>query len=409
MSDKKESLSYTMTPCMDKKGGMSTFYTLRSTEGGQNRICKKINIKQYSFPTMEIAIMASFNYPHLMSLQSYAASNHFGGESVGLIMDPGTCDLFDFRINNHPITDAIAHKLLRYFYHTACAIYVLHCHDIVHLDVKPENIIIKGDTAILTDFGFSEFIPSDNETNSLNVPFREFVSCEYRGSEGYFPIDKEGKNYVYGKASDIWSLALSMYAIISGHSIVADASKPDHFSAWKSSIDKLFEPTCIEKNLNSHFPQLREKSDLIDLLRGMLRYDRHQRFTIKEVVNHRVFASVKESGENKIDTTNVIMPLSYIKEEGSISRQLIWKMNQIFKSKPMERDMAIDVINRTLSSLHINISNIGQYARAFAELADNGVKIIGADLIPYIDNIILATKGRLFTFKQKSDMSVGKT
>ena len=51
----------------------------------------------------------------------------------------------------------------------------LHEREICHLDIKPENILVKGEEFRIIDFGFSS-----------KYPFDDFVD-DYRGTPGYFP------------------------------------------------------------------------------------------------------------------------------------------------------------------------------------------------------------------------------
>jgi serine/threonine protein kinase len=67
------------------------------------------------------------------------------------------------------------------------AIQYLHQHQIAHLDIKPENIMvnIKTKTFKLIDFGFCDVFP-----------FNNFLS-DIRGTPGYFPKHYDGIKYVH--------------------------------------------------------------------------------------------------------------------------------------------------------------------------------------------------------------------
>ncbi len=45
---------------------------------------------------------------------------------------------------------------LRFMRHILSALEYAHAHDVIHLDVKPSNILINGEKALLTDFGFAK-------------------------------------------------------------------------------------------------------------------------------------------------------------------------------------------------------------------------------------------------------------
>ena len=82
-------------------------------------------------------------------------------------------DLFEASINNRTI-DISNLKLCMIL-----ALKFVHLHNIVHLDVKPENILIKDDNFILCDFGLSLNV-------SNNIQIYHTVS---RGTPGYIHPD----------------------------------------------------------------------------------------------------------------------------------------------------------------------------------------------------------------------------
>ena len=87
----------------------------------------------------------------------------------------------------------------------ACALQYAHNLSIVHRDVKPENILVDayGDPA-LADFGISTDL--DAATRTL----RHAMTPAYAAPE----VLQHGGGWPY---SDVWSLAASLYALLSGH------------------------------------------------------------------------------------------------------------------------------------------------------------------------------------------------
>jgi serine/threonine protein kinase len=97
----------------------------------------------------------------------------------------------------------------------ACALQYAHNLSIVHRDVKPENILVDayGDPA-LADFGISTDL--DAATRTL----RPAMTPAYAAPE----VLQHGGGWPY---SDVWSLAATLYALLSGRPPFYDHQRPD--------------------------------------------------------------------------------------------------------------------------------------------------------------------------------------
>lgn len=88
------------------------------------------------------------------------------------------------------------------------AVSYLHANDVVHLDIKPENLLFKSADANssirLIDFGFSCQL-YQGESMSARVGTLQYMSAEII----------KGK---YGHASDIWSVGVIAYILLCGYS-----------------------------------------------------------------------------------------------------------------------------------------------------------------------------------------------
>ena len=83
------------------------------------------------------------------------------------------------------------------------AVYNLHSNNILHMDIKPENILVRGNHIFLCDFGLST-IENEFEKSSY------IVSRWYRAPEIHFCRSKTIK---YTKAMDCWSVGCVLYEI----------------------------------------------------------------------------------------------------------------------------------------------------------------------------------------------------
>ena len=84
------------------------------------------------------------------------------------------------------------------------ALYALHSCGIVHRDVKPENIIIRKDRAVLTDFDASRVFKTDQANDTVIL-----------GTTGYAAPEQYGISQTDARA-DIYSLGILMNIMLTG-------------------------------------------------------------------------------------------------------------------------------------------------------------------------------------------------
>lgn len=95
-------------------------------------------------------------------------------------------------------------------------IQAVHRRDIVHLDLKPANLLIAQGKLKLIDFGIAGAIETDETCNvhrqhQIGTPnYMSPESLEYAQTEG------DDQHYKVGKPSDIWSLGCMLYQMVYG-------------------------------------------------------------------------------------------------------------------------------------------------------------------------------------------------
>ena len=127
--------------------------------------------------------------------------------------------VMDF-INGKPLSALVEERgalaeseALGYIRQIADALKFVHAHNRLHLDVKPQNIMVDNDgKAVLIDFGVSKQYDEVNGENTSTL-----VGC----TPGYAPIEQSGSGVsAFTPATDIYALGATLYKLLSGETPV---------------------------------------------------------------------------------------------------------------------------------------------------------------------------------------------
>jgi len=123
-----------------------------------------------------------------------------------------------------PLTDEFIAKVL---IQSAMGLAYLHKHNIVHRDIKLNNILVSDDTSIrIADLGVSRFFPETNLLNSLTgSPL--YMSPEMCIGTGY------------NEKTDVWSLGCVIYYLLKG---TYPYNGSNMFQLYYDIMDKSYEP-----------------------------------------------------------------------------------------------------------------------------------------------------------------------
>ncbi|RYG58367.1 serine/threonine protein kinase, partial [bacterium] len=90
------------------------------------------------------------------------------------------------------------------------ALTALHKKGLLHLDVKPENIVLRGDEPVLLDF---DLVQPLGGTDFTTRPLSLAMQC---GTPGYSPLEQYAQTGQLSPATDIHALAATFYHLLTG-------------------------------------------------------------------------------------------------------------------------------------------------------------------------------------------------
>ncbi len=152
----------------------------------------------------EAAKLATCQHPHIVR-----AKEPFK-EQTGLLFrrTERVCIPMEFidgkDLENRPAMSA--EEALRYIQQIGEALILVHSKGLLHLDVKPANIMVRKDSqeAVLIDFGLArEF---DQPLTTINLTT----------ADGFAPPELYDPNAKWGQYTDVYSLAATLYTLLTG-------------------------------------------------------------------------------------------------------------------------------------------------------------------------------------------------
>ena len=182
----------------------------------------------------EALLIASFNNARIIRIYdvfeengtAYYVMEYLEGESLKEVVD-----------NNGALPEDVAVKYIR---QAAEALSAVHAHNLLHLDVKPANIMLDENcNAVLIDFGVSKHYDEKGaQTSSAGVGL----------SEGYAPLEQyeAGSLKEFTPATDIYALGATLFFLLTGTrppkaSIVNDSGLPPMPTAISAPVRKAVE------------------------------------------------------------------------------------------------------------------------------------------------------------------------
>jgi len=194
-------------------------------------------------------------------------------------MERMDCDLLDFVMRHQSLPERVCKVIFK----DVCeALYQCHSNGVSHLDVKPDNILLKFNeqrqvnSVKLADFGFSidfskkrtklvdDELQTDKPSFGFDFEFNQVVGTkEYRAPETH-----GGSNTYQADKVDIWGLGITLFSMITGNFPFAEVDGKIICNDFN----------LVKKNCKD------EKC--FDLILNLLRINPSERYNILQVLSH---------------------------------------------------------------------------------------------------------------------------
>jgi serine/threonine-protein kinase len=193
-------------------GGMSRVFVATETVLGREVVIKVLapelaeglNVERFR---REIQLAARLQHPHIVPLLAAGEAGRLPfftmpfiqGESLRARLARG---------GELPIGDAV--RLLR---EVATALAYAHAHGVVHRDIKPDNVLVSGGSAMVTDFGVAKALDAAAHTTTGHQLTQLGVAL---GTPAYMAPEQAAADPATDHRADLYAFGAMAYELLSG-------------------------------------------------------------------------------------------------------------------------------------------------------------------------------------------------
>ena len=256
-------------------------------------------------------------------------------------------------------------KLIKSFVFQMCkAVHYLHTKNVIHRDVKPENLLVDENMNVkLCDFGFARKISLNEENNNVDAMTDYVATRWYRSPELLLSCG------IYGPEVDYWAIGCIMGELADGRPMFPGENEIDQIDCIIKVLGNLPEDLVNmfysnelyngKELLKVNRPESLERRYIgklgptaIDFMKGLLQLDPNKRLNDENVFKHKYFTSFMKEPENKY-----ILDLIE-KKNSNNNGKINERGNEIIKSNNSNNKLEAKVIN---NMTNINIINYNNY------------------------------------------------
>jgi branched-chain amino acid transport system substrate-binding protein len=232
------------------KGGMATVY--KAFQPSLNRyvaikVLPPLHAELPGFSERfkrEAESVANLNHPNILPVFDYGQDKGYSYIAMRCVEGARTLkEVMGDHLSLRQAADLIGQL--------AAALDCAHCQGIVHRDVKPANVLMDGEWALLTDFGLARMTEASVKLTGSGVGV---------GTPAYMSPE-QGQGLEVDLRSDIYSLGIILFEMLTGQ-IPHDAETP-----FAIILKRVTEPLPMPRALNLDIPEAVERIVLKALAR----------------------------------------------------------------------------------------------------------------------------------------------
>ena len=238
-------------------GGMSRVFLAEETRLGRRVVIKVlppdmaagVNAERFE---REIQLAASLQHPHIVQLLTAGANADLAyyvmpfieGESLrARLAREGALPMAEVLRILHNVVDALAYS---------------HHHGVVHRDIKPDNVMLSGKHALVTDFGVAKAVSASSGDGHTNLTSLGIAL----GTPAYMSPEQAAADPRVDQRADIYAVGAMAYEMLCGRTpFVAPtpqgmlaahiAERPEPPARYRNTIPTAMNELvlkCLEKN-----------------------------------------------------------------------------------------------------------------------------------------------------------------
>jgi tRNA A-37 threonylcarbamoyl transferase component Bud32/tetratricopeptide (TPR) repeat protein len=191
-------------------GGMSRVFLAEETALGRKVVVKVlppemaagVNIERFR---REIQLAASLQHPHIVPLHAASQAGDLFYYTMPLVEGESLRAKLA-REGELPVAETV--RILR---DVVDALAYAHAHGVVHRDIKPDNVLISGQHAVVTDFGVAKAVSAasgESNLTSLGVAL---------GTPAYMAPEQAAADPHVDHRADLYAVGAMAYEMLCGH------------------------------------------------------------------------------------------------------------------------------------------------------------------------------------------------